>query len=126
MFEDLPDGEYRITFGPPHAPLAPAGELSFRAPSMNFPPRRIPLLADLEVLTFNELWQPLAGAHVSGYGSNGGQLELVTDDQGRGLARFLPPGRYRIAARHEGGQRAKLTIDVSLEQPEMVQLQLRR
>lgn len=126
LFEDLPDGEYRIHFGPPHAPLAPSSELSFRAPSMSFPQRRIPVLLTLELRTLDENGFALPGAHVSGYGPAGGQIELVTDEEGRGLARFLPPGRYQIAARHEGTLRASTGFELQAGEPAELVLRLRQ
>jgi hypothetical protein len=125
LIEDVPDGEYRLLVGPPHAPLAPPVELSFRAPSLNVPEQRIPALASFELATFDENWIPLADVSVSGYGSNGGQLELSTDLTGHAFARHLPPGTYKLVARHSSGQRGKLSIEIGLDEPAFVQFVLR-
>ncbi|MDP6408916.1 MAG: carboxypeptidase-like regulatory domain-containing protein [Planctomycetota bacterium] len=113
-FEDVPDGEYRLYLGPVEAPLLPADDLSFRAPSMSFPLRELPATASLMIYTVDTAGRRIGGVKVQGFGSAGGRIRGVTDDRGAFLARYLPPGHFNISARDEEGRRGKMVSDIDL------------
>lgn len=112
VFEDLPDGEYRLLLGSSNRPLVPPLELSFRGPSMRVPVQEVPPLGTLVVHAVDRLGYPLSGVRVQGYGSEGGTIDTVTDDLGEARALALPPGRFRLRLRHEDGRegRAETTV----------------
>lgn len=113
VFEDLPDGEYRLFLGSTNRPLVPPLELSFRAPSLRVPVREVPPLGTLVVRAVDPLGYPLAGVTVQGYGSEGGTIDTVTDDLGTARVLSLPPGRYRLRLRHEDGREARAEAQVA-------------
>jgi hypothetical protein len=111
-FEDVQDGEYRILFGPLHAPLLPARELAFQAPSMRFPRTELPAAADILLHSTDPGGRAVGDVTLTGFGKPTGRIELVTDFAGDGWARNVPPGRYRLAARDAEGRRGTSTIEV--------------
>ncbi len=114
LFEDVPDGEYRIYFGPPEAPLLPFDELSFRAPSMNFPLREIPPTASLQIYSVDLSGKRVGGVKVQGFGSEGGRIRGTTDERGLLMVRYLPPGHFNLSARDGEGRRGKMVVDIEL------------
>ena len=115
IFHDVPDGEYRILFGPQQAPLVPPRDLAFQAPSMRFPKIELPPTVDILIHTTNHVGEAVGDVTVTGFGKPEGRIEITTDFGGLGWARNLPPGRYRIAARNEEGLSAKITLEVANE-----------
>lgn len=112
-FTNLPDSEYRIYFGGVTHPLVPREELSFRAPSMRYPVRHMPALGALRLRVIDPAGNPIAGATIHGFSPGGGLIDAVTDELGLAHAPNLPPGRYRLAARHEAsGREGRITLDV--------------
>lgn len=102
-FEGVPDGPYELIVGLRHAPLlARRRPLSFKAPSLTFPPIELPPLGALRVRVIDSRERPLPDVEVRGSGSNGGQIEGVTDHLGELVVRHLPPGRYRLRLVHPG------------------------
>jgi len=100
VFERVRDGDYVLHFGHPDSPVAPQKRLSFQAPQLTLSPTEIPVLADFAVLVLDEYGAPVSGAELRGTGRRGGIVDGTTDIDGRVRARFLPPGRYRLHARH--------------------------
>lgn len=98
LFPAVPDGEYRIVFGPPTSPLAPDRELSFRAPSLHFPNTTIPVTGTVVFMVQELDGRPVPDARLRGFGSEGGVVDTVSGYDGWVTVRFLPPGRYRVNA----------------------------
>lgn len=115
LFDDVPDGEYGIYFGPREAPLVEGRELAFRAPSMRYPPVELPPAADVLIHTTDPAGRPLGEVRLTGFGRPSGRLELETDGAGLGWAYNLPPGRYKVAALGPDGVQSKITIEVEDE-----------
>jgi hypothetical protein len=109
---DVPDGEYKISFGPLNEPLVPARELIFQAPSMRFPKIELPPTVDILIHTTDREGHATGDVTINGFGRPSGQLEVVTDFGGLGWVRNLPPGRYRVAARNGDGLKARITLEV--------------
>lgn len=113
LLRDLPDSEYTIYFGGVSHPLVPAEALSFRAPSMRYPPRRMPALGTLIVRTIDPAFTPIGGATVHGYSPEGGLVETETDELGVARVRSLRPGRYTLAARiADPSREGRVSIEV--------------
>lgn len=115
IFKDVPDGEYRILFGPSDGPLVPGRELAFEAPSLRFPKVELPPTVDIRVRTTDPGGKPVPDVTVSGFGSKAGRIELVTNAEGQAWARNLPPGRYRVQARDAEEHRARTTWEISAQ-----------
>ncbi len=111
-FDAVKDGEYRLILGPPEKPLVPVRELSFEAPSMRFPNIELPKTVEVLIHTRDHLRSRLPGVTVTGFGNNGGRIDLVSDSLGEGRATNLPPGRYRVQAHTDDGRRAHGTFMV--------------
>lgn len=112
VFDDVPDGEYQISFGPLDAPLVPPRDLVFQAPSMRFPNVELPPTADILIHTTDRDGKAVGEVTLTGFGRPSGRLSLVTDLAGNGWARNLPLGRYKVSARNEQGLRASMTLVV--------------
>ena len=113
-FDSVPDGEYRILFGPLHAPLVPERELAFQAPSMRFPKVELPPTGEVLFHTTDLEGKALGEVTLTGFGRPAGRLELVTDPEGRAWGRHLLPGRYKLSARHADGRRARATVEIEV------------
>jgi hypothetical protein len=113
-FGSVPDGEFRILFGPLNAPLLPARDLVFSAPSMRFPRTELPPTADVLFHTTDTSGRALGGVTLTGFGKPAGRIELVSDSDGLAWGHNLQPGRYRLAARNGEGLRSSNTIQIEL------------
>lgn len=111
-FDDLPDGEYRILFGPPETPLAPPRSLVFTSPSLRFPDVTLPATVSVRIHSLNYQRSAVPGCVISGFGDHGGKIDAVTDSDGTAWAENLPPGRYRVTARADDGRKARTTIEI--------------
>jgi hypothetical protein len=98
LFEDVPDGEYRLFAGHPMSPVVPALDLAVSPPSLHVPRIVLPPLGEIRALVVDADGLPVAEARVEGWGANGGRVEVRTDAQGEALQRFLPAGRYNLRA----------------------------
>lgn len=114
-FDQVEDGEYELHFGPEESPLLPSRELYFRAPSMRFPEVTLPPTSDLLLHSQDARGAVLPEAHITGFGSKGGRIDVTTGLDGKAWARNLPPGRYRLQAEVSDGRRTRDTFDVTLE-----------
>ncbi len=112
VFERVLDGEYRLHYGDPDSPIAPARELLFQAPSLRVPERRVSALSELVVRVLDDRGQPVAGASIAGSGTQGGLVLGESDAAGELRARFLPAGRYRVRAQSEVFGEAFGTIEL--------------
>lgn len=113
-FDSVPDGEYRILFGPLHAPLLSARELVFQAPSMRFPRTELPPTSDVLFHTTDGVGRALSGVTLTGFGKPSGRVEVTSDADGLAWVYNLPPGRYRLAARNAEGLRRSVTVQVEI------------
>jgi hypothetical protein len=97
-FDNVPDGEHRLSAGRPPSPLAAPLELAVLPPSLSVPRIVVPALGELEILVLDAFGQPVAGATVEGWGSGGGTVRETTDRMGSARARHLPAGRITLNA----------------------------
>lgn len=95
----LPAGEYELVLGALEGPLRPP-ETVVLAPGD--PPRTLvlPVLLALGLRVVDADGQPVAGARLEGTGKPGGHLQGLSDADGRLRVEGLPPGDYRVFARH--------------------------
>lgn len=95
----LPAGEYELVLGDPEGPLVPRSTLVL---AENDGPRElvVPTPVPLRLRIIDDQGAPVAGASIEGTGKPGGRLEGVTDEEGRLAIERLPPGDYRVYARH--------------------------
>lgn len=95
----LPAGEYELVLGALEGPLRPP-ETVVLAP--DDPPRTLvlPVLLALGLRVVDADGHPVAGARLEGTGKPGGHLQGLSDADGRLRVEGLPPGDYRVFARH--------------------------
>jgi len=102
LFDDLIDGDYQLVIGARHNPFVGPEDLSFQAPSLHYPLRRVPELGSVLVHTVNTDRFPIAGAHVDGFAPDGGIIRGDSDSEGYCEVQNLVPGRYRLSVRGDG------------------------
>ena len=102
LFDDLIDGDYELVIGARHNPLVGPEDLSFQAPSLHYPLRRVPELGSVLVHAVDTDRFPIAGARVDGFALDGGVLGGDSDSEGYCEVRNLVPGRYRLSVRGAG------------------------
>jgi len=95
----LPEDDYVLVIGDPLGPLVPRRSLHLDG-ELGEQELRVPVLLELEVRVLDERNLAVAGAEVEGVGEKGGRIAGVTDANGLLHAALLPPGDYRIFARH--------------------------
>ena len=107
--EPLPAGEYELVLGDPAGPLVPRTPLVLAADDG---PRElvVPVLLALRLRVLDRDGAPVPGAQLEGTGKPGGQLSGSTDAEGRLCAERLPPGDYRVYARHAELGRGTLAL----------------
>jgi len=125
-FESVRDGEYVLYLGPPSSPLLAPQQLVFRAPSLTLSAQVIPVLGRLELVVVDEFGSPVQDAELRGSGNAGGLVNARSDPSGRALVRFLPPGRYRVHARHEDFGTALKIVSLRVGEAPEVRLELTR
>lgn len=103
LFEELIDGEYQLFIGARQNPLIGPEELSFSAPSLHYPVRRVPALGSARVRAVDRSGLPLGGVRVDGFAPDGGILGGTSDGDGYCLVNNLVPGRYRLSLQGSGG-----------------------
>ena len=102
LFEDLIDGEYQLFIGAQQNPLIGPELLSFSAPSLHYPVRRVPELGSARVHAVDRNGLGLSGVRVDGFAPDGGSLGGMSDSDGYCLVNNLVPGRYRLSLRGIG------------------------
>lgn len=124
-FERVLDGPHQLVVGPVASPIVPERkELRFRAPSMILPDIELPPLATLELEILDLAHRSLPDVTIRGSGTNGGAFEGTTDAYGRYVARFLPPGRYRIRLEREGYEPRRVAIEITSAERQELMFQL--
>jgi hypothetical protein len=115
-------GEYVLVVGDPLGPLVPRRPV--RVDEHLAPLElEVPVLLELDVRVLDDAGLPVAGARVEGIGESGGRVAGETDAEGRLRARELPPGNYRLFARHDELGRANRAF--TLAEGERTELELR-
>ncbi|MEQ1895066.1 MAG: carboxypeptidase-like regulatory domain-containing protein [Planctomycetota bacterium] len=107
----LPAGEYELVLGDPLGPLVPRSTLVL---GEGDGPREIvvPALLTLDLRVVDGHGAPAVGALVEGTGKPGGRLSGTTDADGRLHVEQLPPGDYRLYARHAELGRATVAMEL--------------
>lgn len=126
LFEDVLDGEYRLYAGVPESPLVAARELAFSAPSLTMPDFELPLLGELSILVLELGDIPAPAIHITGFGQEGGRIDVTTNDRGEALARFLPPGWFTVLAQHGDGSRTRARVQLEPGETREVVIVLQR
>ncbi len=116
LIEDIPDGDYTLSFGPQERPLLPSRDLQFSAPGMHFSKVVLPPTSDIQFWTVDIFGKAIPDVTVRGFSRPGGRIEVVTDGRGHGWARNVPPGKYTLTSQDEEGRKAKSAFVVSGEQ----------
>jgi len=124
LFEDVLDGEYRLYTGPVTNPLAEPRELAFKAPTLTMPVLEVPVLGALEVHVLDPAGLDAEGVHVTGWGRQGGRIDVTTDARGRALARFLPAGSYTLSVLHPDLGRSKERVELSAGETRRLEIRL--
>lgn len=125
VFDAVLDGEYALFAGSPDSPLAPGKELAFLAPSLHFADILLAPLGELAIQVVDSRGAPVAGVRVDGYGSAGGRVALVTDEQGRGLARHIPAGDATLIATTDDARQGRQKLKLAAGERAEVTLRLR-
>lgn len=116
LFDDLIDGDYQLVIGARHNPLVGPEDLSFQAPSLHYPLRRVPELGSVRVRAVDSSHFPIAGARVDGFAPDGGVLAGESGSEGYCVVGNLVPGRYRLSVRGVGDSVGRGTCTVSAGQ----------
>jgi hypothetical protein len=115
-FPPLPEGDYALVVGDPLGPLLPRRILRLDG-ELGAQELRVPALLELEVRVLDEQGLAVPGAEIEGVGEKGGRIAGVTDADGRLRSRLLPPGDYRVYARHatlgRGNRVLALTAEIT-------------
>lgn len=111
-FPPLPEGDYALVVGDPLGPLLPRRILRLDG-ELGPQELRVPVLLELEVRVVDEQGFAVPDAEVEGVGEKGGRIAGQTDADGRLRAALLPPGDYRIYARHASLGRGNKIIALS-------------
>lgn len=114
VFPPLPEGEYALVVGDPFGPLLPRRILRLDG-ELGAQELRVPVLLELEVRVLDEQGLAVPGAEIEGVGEKGGRIAGVTDADGRLWSGLLPPGDYRIYARHATLGRGNRILALSAE-----------
>jgi len=123
VFLPLPEGDYALVVGDPLGPLLPRrilrldGELGDQV-------LLVPVLLELDVRVLDEQGLAVPGAFVEGVGAKGGRVAGVTDADGSLRAGLLPPGDYRLFARHPSLGRGNSIIALPAERPTVLEIRL--
>ena len=83
-------------------PLVGPEELSFQAPSLHYPLRRVPQLGSVLIRAIDVGRHPIAGARIDGFAPDGGVLGGDSDSEGYCEVKNLISGRYRLSVRGRG------------------------
>jgi len=125
LFRDVQDGEYALLFGRPEAPLLPAEQIGFRAPSLRFPTRTLPATGQLALTALDEQLRPQPRVRISGSATGAGAVDVFTDSLGRATVRYLLPGHYVLDAVSEDGLEGHLAFDLAAGAESALQIPLR-
>jgi hypothetical protein len=122
VFHDVLDGEYLLFIGPADAPMFPPIDIAFRAPTLRIPDHTLPPTGTLDITALDERNHTLPDVEIAGSASPKGVLRVITDANGKAIARWLLPGVYRLDARAPDGRRSKSNIAVTAGEPGLVTL----
>jgi hypothetical protein len=125
LFRDVQDGEYALLFGRPEAPLLPAEQIGFRAPSLRFPTRTLPRPASSRSPPSTSSCVPQPRVRISGSATGAGAVDVFTDSLGRATVRYLLPGHYVLDAVSEDGLEGHLAFDLAAGAESALQIPLR-
>jgi hypothetical protein len=123
LFPPLPEGEYALVVGDPLGPLLPRRILRLDG-ELGAQELRVPVLLELEVRVLDERGLAVPGAEVEGVGEKGGRIAGQTDADGRLRGTLLPPGDYRIYARHPSLGRGNRIFALSAPLPAPLEIRL--
>lgn len=125
QYFDVLDGEYTLFVGRPEAPLVPPRSLVFHAPRMTVPAVTLGETGSARVTVRDDAGRVVAGAVVTGFASPEGVVDVKSDERGVALVQHLPPGRYRLFARHDDGRRGTVILTVVAGQQAQIDVRLR-
>ncbi len=119
-FPELPDGSYVLALGSRVNPLVDPIELAFQTPGFTLEPIEVPRLGAVRLEVLDPFANPVSEARVTGYGDQGGAIDVVTDAFGEAVAFGLTPGRWTFRCRVEevGARVASFVVPDPPELPE--------
>ena len=126
LFDELIDGEYQLLIGAQQNPLIGPEELSFSAPSLHYPVRRVPELGSARVRAVDRSGLSVSGVRVDGFAPDGGILGGTSDGDGYCLVNNLVPGRYRLSLQESGGAVGQGVCFVSAGEQVEIEVTIRR
>jgi hypothetical protein len=112
-FARVPDGDYRLSVGPPTAPAVDPIEVTVDGADRGLPPIVVPSMATLTLTVTDAIGRILPGIEVAGFGSEGGLIGATSDANGRIEATLLPPGLYRLRAADDRHGRGQVTVAIN-------------
>ncbi|MFT5290811.1 MAG: hypothetical protein ACI8PQ_001471 [Planctomycetota bacterium] len=116
-FEAVPDGAWRLIFGPPTSPLLPETLLELQRSGMVLVPQTLPPLGWFRLVVVDPAGIPVAGATISGSCKTGGVVRGETDQYGVFVGRNTPPGHWVVRVSHKDHGSIRKQFVVDLEDP---------
>ena len=124
IFESLPDGEYELRYGEAFNPLLKPEKLTFVAPAMYLPTRKLIGISEVTIEVFDFAGNPIPDVSITGAGSNGGTLDHFTDASGRCRLTGMPVGHYRLRTDHPGFSSQGKVFDIEPTQGSVLRITL--
>lgn len=119
----LVPGQWNVLAGPRAHPLARQNDVAVASAVVRLDSLRLPQTFALTIAVRDQNGGRVAGARVTGNGTNGGEFDIVTDAAGEAHADGLPAGRFRVFA--DGAARGRTNRVVEVPSETRVDLDLR-
>ena len=111
-FPKLPDGSYRLLLGSATNPMVEPTSIAFKAPGFGLEPIQLPRLGGVVLRVLDPFGVAVPRAQITGYGDQGGEIDLLTDAFGEVRTVGLLPGRWTFRSQVENIGAAVLSVQV--------------